>query len=274
MARNNSRQKDAPGLGSLVGRDLGEWVAQYDERDAILYALAVGARETELELVYEDRLQVLPTFALTHGLWAVEAAGRVGGYDRTNTLHVGQELTMRDQLPPRGEIRSHACIEEVWDKGSAALLVIGVSADAFDARYTIYLPGHGGFGGERGSTERIELPDRPPDLNEVVATREDQAALYRLTGDRHPVHIDPEIAAVAGFERPLLHGLATLGAVSLALFRGYERQPWDLREIGARFGAPVLPGDTIDVSGWRDGDRVLFSAGVGDDEVLSAGSMR
>jgi acyl dehydratase len=265
---------DQSHLAGLTGRELGERVARYDEREAILYALAVGARETQLDLVYERGLRVLPTFAVTLGLWAVEEAGEAGRYDRTNTLHVGQQLTVHGPLPVSGEIVTCASIESVWDKGSAALLVVRVSADLFDARYTIFLPGLGGFGGERGTSERFEVPDRDPDFSTTIETVANQAALYRLTGDLHPLHVDPDIAAAAGFERPILHGLATLGAAALALSEGAGRPAAELAEISVRFGAPVLPGDHIDLTGWSEGDGVLFTAGVGGTEVLKAGSAR
>lgn len=263
-----------PDLGELAGRSLGERTASYDERDAILYALAVGAPETDLDLVYERGLRVLPTFAVTLGLWAVEAAGDVGGYDRTKTLHVGQELTLHGPLPRSGEIVTRASIEAVWDKGSAALLVVRVSADLFDARYTIFLPGLGGFGGERGAGERLEFPDRAPDFEAAVQTTRNQAALYRLTGDLHPLHIDPAVATAAGFERPILHGLATLGGAALTLAGAVGRSPGDLAEIAVRFGAPVLPGDRLRVTGWDAGERILFTAAVDGTEVLKAGSAR
>jgi acyl dehydratase len=259
------------GLADLAGRRLGAKECRYEESDAILYALAVGAGATDLDLVYEERLRVLPTFALTLGLWAVEEAGALGAYDRMSTLHVGQTLQVHEPLPSTGAFDSTAEVRAVWDKGSAALLDVAVSSDYFDAVYTIFIPRAGGFGGEGSPPKPAAIPDRPPDAVTEVATWKDQAALYRLTGDRHPVHIDAAVAESAGFERPILHGLCSLGAVALASAGVTGRRPWELRGLSARFAAPVLPGSSIDVSCWTEPNQVRFVASVGETEVLKAG---
>ena len=213
------------GLQDLVGRDLGTHVTRYEEPDAILYALAVGASAEEIELVYEERLEVLPTFALTFGLWALDAAAVAGAYDRRDTLHVGQDLVVHRPLGRRAEIEMAASIAEVWDKGSAALISVLVASDFFDASYTIFIRGAGGFGGARGASGAPEMPQCEPDVRTQASTTSDQAALYRLTGDLQPIHIDPSVARAAGFDRPILHGLGTLGCVTLALTRVFDHQP-------------------------------------------------
>jgi acyl dehydratase len=260
------------GLGAIVGTDLGSHVASYDERDAILYALALGAGADRTELVYEERLEVLPTFALTLGLWSIEAVAVAAGYDRTNTLHVGQELTMLGALPRRAEVRTTAAVEAVWDKGSAALVVVAVRSELFEARYTIFVPGAGRFGGERGPSSRGAAPERSPDVRLRAQTTRDQAALYRLTGDPHPVHIDPDVAHAAGFERPILHGLATLGCVALSMSASLGRDPGDLASLSVRFAAPVYPGAAIDVSCWNDDSGTQFTALADGTEVLKGGA--
>jgi acyl dehydratase len=264
----------APQIGELVGRSLGTRIARYDDRDAILYALAVGAGADDLDLVYERDLTVLPTFALTLGLWAVQAAGRLGAYDANRTLHVGQQLAIDRALPPQGEVEMSARIDAVYDKGRAALLDIVVESEAFRAVYTIYASGAGGFGGPRGDRASDPFPAREPDLRTSIFTGEDQAVLYRLTGDRHPLHVDPEAAVAFGLERPILHGLCTLGAVALNVTRALERPPASLAELAVRFSSPVLPGAVIDVSCWREPADVRFIAAVGDAEALSAGRLR
>lgn len=261
----------APKLNGLVGTDLGSHVATYDERDAILYALAVGAAADRTELVYEERLRVLPTFALTLGLWSLEAVSVAGGYDRTNTLHVGQELTVTRPLPRRADVRSAAMVDAVWDKGVAALVVVRVRCEYFESRYTIFVPQGGGFGGERGPSSRSDPPEREPDLRPRAQTTPNQAALYRLTGDLHPIHIDPAVARAAGFERPILHGLATLGCAALVLSDALDRDPADLTRLAVRFAAPVYPGAAIELSGWNDGAATHFTAEADGAQVLSAG---
>lgn len=257
----------APALGELRGFELGSTVVEYSPRDAILHALAVGAGAEDLEMVYEQRLATLPTFAMPLGLWAVDVAGGLGAYDAQSTLHVGQDLVVHRSLPRECRFQIAARIGDVWDKGSAALVDVCVSSELFDATYTIYVPGAGGFGGERGQSAPAIVPGAPPDLRAEVRTWESQPALYRLTGDLHPLHIDPGVARANGFDRPILHGLCTLGAVVLAVGRAVG-SPTALRSLSARFAAPVYPGDTIDVCGWRDGESIAFAAAAGATDVL------
>ena len=249
-------------MTELIGRSLGTRTVSYTDHDVMLYALTIGAHATDLELVYERDLKVLPTFALPLGLWAVEAAGGLGAYDRSRSLHAGQELTMVQPMPTSGSFDTLATIANVWDKGSAAVVEIAVSCDFFTATYAIFVPGAGGFGGERGPSTSAQAPEGAPTWTTQVVTTENQAALYRLTGDRHPVHIDPALARAAGFERPILHGLCTLGAVVLATAATQDRSAVNVEQLTARFSAPVLPGDTINLSGWTSGDVTTYVASV------------
>ena len=231
-------------LATLAGTDLGAREIGYDERDAIIYALAVGAPADRLDLVYERDLRVLPTIAMGLGLWAVEAAGELGLYDRTHSLHVGQRLEVLAPFPREAATQSRGRVTAAWDKGKATVIEVEVESELFVAGYTIFLPGVGGWGGERGPASE-PLPE--PELSWSVEreTRPDAAALYRLTGDRHPVHIDPEVAAAGGFERPILHGLATLGMAALEVADAGGAHPAELRRLSARFAAPVLPGERL-----------------------------
>ncbi len=260
-------------LAELAGTDLGSHAASYDDTAAILYALAVGASSTDLDLVYERDLRVLPTYACALGLWAVEAAGRLGAYDPTRSLHASQRLTVHGPLPAGGSIEMTGRIANVYDKGKAALVEIEVSSTVFSATYNIFLPGLGGFGGERGASAQAADPVEMVDETSVETSR-DLAALYRLTGDRHPVHIDSDVARANGFERPILHGLCALGIAARVVARQVGAHPADLAELEVRLAAPVLPGDTlVVVSGQRDG-VVAFEARVGDTTVLSGGKAR
>jgi acyl dehydratase len=260
-------------LADLAGTDLGTSTSSYDDTAVILYALAVGASATDLDLVYERDLRTLPTYACALGLWAVEEAGRLGAYDPKRSLHAAQRLVVHRPLPTRGEIPMTGRIATVLDKGKAALIQIEVSSPYFSATYDIFLPGLGGWGGDRGpstpAADSVELAHHT-----VVKTDENLAALYRLTGDRHPVHIDPQLAQANGFERPILHGLCTLGITARTIADQVGAHPADLTELEVRLAAPVLPGDTLEVRSGVNDDVVLFETAVGETTVLKGGRAR
>ncbi len=259
-------------LQDLAGHDLGTRAVGYDERDAILYALAVGAPAARTDLVYERELRVLPAYACALGLWAVEQAGGLGAYDRARSLHAAQTLELHAPLPPRAEVATRGRVAAVWDKGKAALVEVEVESDLFTARYAIFLPGRGGWGGDRGpATPRPEPPGADADWRGSCPTRTDQAALYRLTGDRHPIHVDVEVARANGFDRPILHGLCTFGIAARELAAAVGAHPAQLRRIEARLAAPVLPGDEVVIAAARDAQGVRFEAKVGQTAVLTGG---
>lgn len=237
-------------IGELAGHDLGRHTVVYDDRDVILYNLAVGATGDELDLVYERDLRALPTMATALGLWAAERAGALGAYDNSRSLHVGQRLETRDPLAPAGALDMTGAVTAVHDKGSAALVEVSVECTAFAATYVLFVPDAGGFGGERGPRGASAEPTGAPELSGELATDPRQALFYRLTGDRHPLHVDPALARAVGFQRPILHGLCTLGALALGLSRLAGRHPADLAALDVRFSAPVLPGDTLVLDAW------------------------
>lgn len=240
------------------GRVLGERTVAYTDREPILYALAIGARPDDLDLVFEDRLRVLPSFALTLAQWAPDALGSAGAFDVTTAVHGSQRLQVRKPLPRAGSIAMQATVSEVWDKGSAAVYEVAVESDCFVATWSLFCPGFGGFGGERGPGRPAALDS--PEWTVPLSTAENQALLYRLLGDRHRIHVDPAAAAGIGQPRPILHGLATLGAGALAAARQVGAHPADLTELEGRFAAPVFPGETLQVEGWPDGALRIVSA--------------
>lgn len=258
------------GLPELAGTDLGSHTISYDDGASILYNLAVGASSTDLDLVYERDLRTLPTYACGLGLWAVEAAGRLGAYDPLRSLHAAQRLIVHEPLPASGQISMTGRVANAYDKGKASLAEVEVSSTFFSATCGIFLPGVGGWGGGRGPSSQAT---DPVELDQVMTfqTSPDLAALYRLTGDRHPMHIDPEQARSSGFERPILHGLCTVGIASRLAAARVQAHPADLRNLDVRLSAPVYPGDRLDIAcGERDG-VVHFEARVGDSIVLSRG---
>ncbi|WP_031089004.1 MaoC/PaaZ C-terminal domain-containing protein [Streptomyces sp. NRRL WC-3549] len=262
------------------GRALGTRTVSWTARDAILYALAVGAPADRLDLVYEERLRVLPTFALTLAQWAPDALGALGAFDTTTAVHGSQRLLVHQPLERAGELTTTARVARVWDKGSAAVFEVEAACAAFTATWSVFAPGCGGFGGERGPSAP-RRPDRPAGHTLAVATHPRQAALYRLLGDRHAMHIDPAAAQAAGMPRPFLHGLCTLAASLLPLADALGVHPAGLTALDARFAAPVFPGDRLDLTGWSEtpdadapaGRAVRFEACADDGRTVLSGGL-
>lgn len=176
--------------GAWRGHDLGSRTVSYDERDAILYALSVGAAAGDLDLVFEDRLRVLPSFALTLAQWAPDALGAAGAFDTGTAVHGAQRLRVLAPLPVSGWLTMRAHVAEVWDKESAAIFEVTVESACFVATWSLFAPGRGGFHGARGPAGPTQ-PKAAPEHALDVPTAPEQAALYRLLGDRHHMHIDP-----------------------------------------------------------------------------------
>jgi acyl dehydratase len=241
-----------------------EGVSQVVARDVILYALAVGATDSNLRFVYERDLQVLPTMATLladDGFWLMDPQYRLNW---VQILHGEQGLTMHAPLPASGAVRCVQRIDSVHDKGADKGAVLLASKELYNAasgqllatlRATWILRGDGGFGGERGQLPAAhKVPaDRAPDLVIDAATSSQQALLYRLSGDRNPLHVDPAVAREGGFERPILHGLCTYGFVGRALLAALCGDDITrFRRFDARFSNPVSPGETIRTEIWRD----------------------
>lgn len=259
--------------GEWIGAELGTRTLAYTERDAILYALAVGARATDLDLVFETRLRVLPTFALTLAQWAPDALGGTGAFDTATAVHGAQHLRVHAPLPASGELAMTARVANVWDKGSAAVFDVAVECDYFVATWSIFAPGAGGFGGERGPSSP-KAPEAAPDTRLESATAANQAALYRLLGDRHHMHIDPAAAQAAGQPRPFLHGLCTLASATIPIAGELGVHPADLLELRGRFAAPVFPGETLEAALWRqDSAAADFTVAGPESTVISGGSV-
>jgi acyl dehydratase len=253
--------------------DLGTRTVSYGEDDAILYALAVGAHAGDLDLVFERDLRVLPTFGLTLGLWAPDELGSRGFFSSSNALHGAQRLEVLEPLPSAGELELSARVAGVWDKGSAAIFEVEVSCRCFRAVYSIFAPGAGGWGGERGPSA-APSPESAPSRRADAETSREQAVLYRLTGDRHLIHVDPEAARAIGAPRPILHGLCTVGFALRGLAGLYGRHPADLAELECRFAAPVLPGDRLEISAWDEGPaEARFAVATPEAVAISGGTV-
>lgn len=248
--------------------------------DCILYALAVGTGAAdpcdELWLTTENSAgvdqQVLPTFAAVLARRTRDALRRLGDVDPTRVVHGGQAIELHEPLEPQGTAEAQSQIVEISDKGSGALVVVRTDLSRLDGRpwvtahSTTFLRGEGGFDpGRVRSGPRPSRPEHPPDREVRQRTRPEQALLYRLTGDRNPLHSDPSFAQRAGFERPILHGLCTFGFAGRAAARALsEDRSGMLRGIRGRFSAPVWPGDELRTLLWFTEDGVDFVVERGD----------
>lgn len=242
-----------------IGLDLGQRSVEYSARDTMLYALAIGARADQLDLVFERDLRVLPTFGLTLAQWAPDVIAEQHGYGN-RAVHASQSIDVHSALPPAGELTMTARVQNVWDKGSAAVFSILVDSEYFTAEWRIFAPGEGGFGGERGPSvpAAAELPGT---VDQSFRTSPNQAVLYRLTGDYHDIHVDPEAAQRIGQPRPILQGLCTLAAATLPLAEKAGCHPADLKHLEGRFSGVVFPGDQLAIRASEDGKFSVLSGG-------------
>ncbi len=251
----------------------------WDSKDALLYALGVGAGALdptgfELEFTTENSdgvtQRVLPTFTTIVGQGG---GGRssLGDFDPAMLVHGEQSVRLHGEIPAAGTVSTTTAVAGMYDKGSAGLVVLqsesrhaGSGELAFTNRTALFIRGAGGFGGPRNPEGDDEsalaaepLPTREPDEIVSYATRDDQALLYRLSGDRNPLHSDPTFAKRAGFDGPILHGLCTYGFTGRALLHAVcASDPARFGAMRARFSKPTMPGDTLTVSVWDIGDSV------------------
>ena len=271
-----------------VGTTVGPWPVRWTERDSLLYALAVGAGQQDptAELAYTTEnsagvdQQVVPSFAVVLGFG--DGIPDVGEYDPTRAVHAEQEMVLDRPVPPAGSAQATTTVTEIWGKGRDAIvwtetvLVDDATGERISrCRTGAFLGGAGGFGGDRGASVPWTLPDAAPDVRVSVGTRPEQALLYRLTGDRNPLHSDPTFAARGGFPRPILHGLCTYGFTARVLIRELaDGDAGRLESMTGRFTRPVLPGDDLVVEAWPTNDGALFrTLTAGGEPVLDRGRL-
>jgi acyl dehydratase len=255
---------------------------RYTERDTMLYALGVGfgrdpMDEAELPFVYENGLKAVPTMATVISFGS-SVVGQTG-INYLMVVHGEQRLTLHKPLPTSGEIVSEERVTGLFDKGKDKGAVL-VSEKVIKLKSTgeklctlsssTFARGDGGFGGPKdGAPEPHKLPERSPDLVHECDTRPDQAFLYALSGDRNPLHRDPKIAKIAGFPRPILHGLCTYGTACRAIISTVCK--YDAAKItgfDVRFSSPVFPGETIVTEMWVDGNVVSFRSKLKERDVV------
>jgi acyl dehydratase len=261
---------DPSAIGAVTEPQLYEWT----ERDTMLYALGVGAGTEDLSFTTENShdiaQQVLPTFAVIC-CTGFAAAGKVGSFNFGLLLHGSQEIRLHKPLPASGSLSVVGEVADIQDKGegkNGIIMLRGKGTDpatgelVVETLSTAVIRGAGGFGGQPGQRPAApEFPDREPDARIAMPSREDQALLYRLSGDRNPLHSDPWFAReLAGFPTPILHGLCTYGFAGRALLAELAgNDAAKLTAVAARFSAPVFPGETLTTSIWRtEAGRAIY----------------
>jgi acyl dehydratase len=265
-----------------IGVESAPYDRSWTAKDALLYAVGVGAGVddplAELAFTTENSdgvpQQVLPTYAVL--LAQVPGARRIGDFDPAMLVHAEQSFELHRPLPSEGAVRATSKVTGIYDKGKGALVVSESTAvdpesgePVITSRGSAFIRGEGGFGGDRGPRDDWAVPDRKPDHEVTYATRPEQALIYRLSGDRNPLHSDPAFAARAGFARPILHGLCTYGVTGRALLHAMAgSDPARFASMSGRFSSPVVPGESLTVSIWADGATALFRTTKEDGTVV------
>jgi 3-hydroxyacyl-CoA dehydrogenase/3a,7a,12a-trihydroxy-5b-cholest-24-enoyl-CoA hydratase len=273
-------------VDEALGSKYPDYTSSYDEGDLALYALGVGAAtdpndEGGLRLVYEGHgggMKALPTFAVIPGTNAILGFAKEGitapglNYGLDRLLHGEQYIELTRPLPLKATLTTKGTVKDIWDKGKGALVVTAL--DSFDedgdllikSEMTTFIRGAGGWGGDRGPAADVNVPpSRDPDVVVEDSIPENQALLYRLSGDWNPLHVDPGMAKAFGFERPILHGLCTFGYAGRRVLERFapEGNPDFFKSIKVRFTANVYPGDTLITEMWKESDqRIVFRCKV------------
>jgi acyl dehydratase len=276
-------------LDEALGAELEPAEFSWTSSDIQLYHLGLGAGsdpmdKRELRYLTDDTPQVLPTFGNVAQSFHMTKPPTVKfpGIDieLSKVLHASEAVSVPGPIPPSGTGVAVTRFTDIWDKGKAAVIWSETTVTAPDGtllwtqKRSIFARGEGGFGGERGLSTSVAHPERAPDVEVELVTLPQQALLYRLCGDRNPLHSDPEFAAAAGFPRPILHGLCTYGigckAIVDAVLDGDVSR---VRSYGARFAGVVFPGETLKASVWKEGESFVGVVTVPsrDDAVVLSG---
>ena len=249
---------------------------EYSDHEVMLYALGVGAgvpqtAPDQLQFTFESDLKVLPTFGVVPPFPSLMGLMGAPGleFNPMMLLHGEQYMEVRKHpIPTHGTLTTKPKISAIYDKGKGALVLLdAVTSDEngeeiFFNTFSVFLRGEGGFGGESGPKPTDAAPDRDPDKVVEMPTLPQQALIYRLCGDRNPLHADPGFASMGGFDKPILHGLCTLGVVGRAVLQEYcDNDPAKFKSIKVRFSGNVFPGETIVVEMWKESDdKILLRA--------------
>ena len=263
----------------------------WTSKDALLYAVGIGAGQADLAFTTENSTgieqRVYPTFAVVAGSGSPRtgrsALSQIGSFNPAMLVHGTQAVTLHREIPVAGTAVSQDRIVAMYDKGKAAvvLFAVDVTLDGeplYTTQSSMFIRGEGGWGGDRGPSGPQNVPpDRAPDHEVTYQTSVDQAFVYRLSGDRNPLHTDPSFAALGGFDRPILHGLCSYGFTGRGLLSALcDDDPARFAHVEGRFSSPVLPGESLTVRIWRtgEGEAVFATSASGDRVVIDQGLCR
>uniref|UniRef100_A0A8C6DW45 Peroxisomal multifunctional enzyme type 2 n=1 Tax=Moschus moschiferus TaxID=68415 RepID=A0A8C6DW45_MOSMO len=279
------------GFAGAIGHKFLPFYSSYAELDTIMYALGVGASIKEpkdMKFIYEGSsdFSCLPTFGVIFAQKSIMSGGlaEIPGLsiDLAKSLHGEQYLELYKPIPRAGKLRSETIVTDILDKGSGLVILVDVYTYSGEElicynQFSIFVVGSGGFGGKRTSDKAkaaVAVPNRPPDAVLTDITSLNQAALYRLSGDWNPLHIDPNFASLAGFDKPILHGLCTFGFSARHVLQHFaDNDVSRFKAIKVRFAKPVYPGQTLQTEMWKEGNRIHFQTkvqGTGDIVISNA----
>lgn len=262
---------------------------RYTWRDVILYNLSVGAKQEELEYVYEKGLKAVPTFGAVVCLATfgtepyrpepLTPTDLIKDLRTDGTLHMDHKLVLHRPIPTEGTLTVEKTIRAVYDRGEGkgAKVVTDVTArnEAGELLFTNTTGSlnrwSGGFGGPKAPATTVAIPDREPDFVEKECYPENAALLYRLTGDTFPLHVDPEVAGQFGFQRPIAHGLCGLGyACRMMIHRLFPGEPERVSSVECQFRSPVYPGESFTLKAWKgqQGEVVFRMVKDGDGKAI------
>ncbi len=287
----NEGDNDMPLNPEAVGATGDVRTISWNSKDALLYAVGIGAGSADLPFSTEntsgvDQL-VYPTFAVVAGSGTASpgksAMGEIGTFNWAMLVHGSQAVTLHRPIPVEANATTQDKVVAMYDKGKAAVVVTESEVKTaegeplFTTRSSVFIRGEGGWGGDRGpSGPQNEPPASAPDHEITLQTSPDQAFVYRLSGDRNPLHTDPSFAALGGFDRPILHGLCTYGFTGRALLKALcDDDVSRFHHIEGRFSSPVMPGDALTVRIWKtSAGEAVFTTSVADKAVIDQGLVR
>ncbi|GDX27171.1 3-hydroxyacyl-thioester dehydratase HtdY [Actinomycetes bacterium] len=263
----------------------------WNSKDALLYAVGIGAGQSDLPFTTENTKDiqqvVFPTFAVVAGSGTASAGksamSEIGSFNFAMLVHGSQAITLHRPIPIEAEVTVQDKVVAMYDKGKAAVVVTEAETKLksgellWTTRSSVFIRGEGGWDGDRGPSGPQNVPpERTPDHEVTLQTSPDQAFVYRLSGDRNPLHTDPSFAAIGGFDRPILHGLCSYGFTGRALLGALcKNDVTKFNHIEGRFSSPVMPGDALTVRMWTIASgETVFTTSVGDRVVIDQGLVR